>query len=67
MILGGGILGGGRGNLLAAANEVVERSHGLFRAGGGVEAMNLEKVDVVRFETLQRCIHSREDGAPRET
>lgn len=57
----------GWGNLLAAANKVVESTHGLLWTGVGIEAVDLEKVDVIHFQALEGCIDSRKNGVAGES
>ena len=47
----------------AGLDEVVKRFHGLFRRNRGVVSVDLEKVDIVCSETLERGIDSFENRA----
>lgn len=51
---------------LPALNKIVKCLHGLLEWGSRVESMNLQKVDVVEVETLQRRIDGVEDGLSRQ-
>lgn len=51
----------------AALNEVVERFHGFFDGGVGVEAVDLKEIHVVRFQACERCVDGVEDGGAGET
>jgi hypothetical protein len=46
---------------LPASDEVVESFHGLFDGGEGIEAMDLEEIDVVRTQAFQRGVDCIED------
>ena len=49
---------------LAALDQVVERLHRFFDGDGGVKAVDLEEIEVVGLEALQRCVHGAEDRLP---
>lgn len=53
-------------DLLSTTDEVMEGLHGFFRGDGGIVAVDLEKVDVVHFQSLQRCVDSRKDAIAGE-
>ena len=50
---------------LASLHEVVKRFHGLFRGYRGIVSMDLEKVNVIGSQTLERSIDSFKDCAAR--
>ena len=52
---------------LAGLDEVVQRLHGLLERHGGVEAVDLQQVDVRSVQALQRCLDLVKDGGPGET
>jgi hypothetical protein len=47
--------------------EVVEGFHCFFNGDGGIESMDLEKVDVGGVETAEGGFYCGEDGVTRET
>lgn len=51
---------------LARLDEVVQRLHGLLDGGSGVEAVDLEQVDVRGVEPAQRRLDLVEDGGARQ-
>ena len=52
---------------LAGLDKVVQGLHGLLQRHVGVEAVDLQQVDVRSIQTLQRCLDLVEDGGAGET
>lgn len=44
----------------------MEGIHRFFNGDSLVKPMDLKQVDIVNAESLETCIHSIEDGLPRE-
>lgn len=50
----------------SALDEVVQRLHGLLDRYVDVETVDLQEIDVLEVQTLERCVDGVEDGLAGE-